>query len=311
MRLSTFLKPFSFLPALIMMYMIYSFSAQEADVSSHISYGVSRQIVTAADKVLDLHLDSWQIEDYAYRLEGRVRKFAHMGEYFLLAITVSFPLYVYGLRGILLMLFAGLFCVIYAGSDEYHQTMVLGRSGSPRDVMIDSIGIFAGVLFTRIIGFIGRKTIFRPLSRSSRPSRRQNARARRQEQKEIQRMREEREREDYERCKAQRRMAKERSRSVHTDKDAYSDRPYADERYPGDRYPHEQPRDDRYDSDDRRRRYEEYYPEDGYLDEEDYPNDYPEGGYLDDDYPGNYPDDTSDELSEDMPLSHLLRHDRR
>jgi VanZ family protein len=48
--------------------------------------------------------------------------------------------------------------------DEYHQTFVYGRSGSPRDVLIDSIGILIGVIVTRILGFVGRKTIFRWLA---------------------------------------------------------------------------------------------------------------------------------------------------
>lgn len=91
-----------------------------------------------------------------------------MTEYFLLAVAVSFPLYVYRLRGWRLVLAAGLFCVCFAGLDEWHQSFVPGRSPSPRDVAIDSIGIFAGIELTRLICFIGRKTIFRPLSMDGR-----------------------------------------------------------------------------------------------------------------------------------------------
>ena len=42
-----------------------------------------------------------------------------MTEYFLLALCVSFPLYVYGVRGIWLLLLAGIICVGFAGLDEY------------------------------------------------------------------------------------------------------------------------------------------------------------------------------------------------
>ncbi|MDE6606152.1 MAG: VanZ family protein, partial [Lachnospiraceae bacterium] len=77
---------------------------------------------------------------------------------------VALPLYVYGLRGMLLVLVAGVFCVSFAGLDEYHQSFVAGRSPSKRDVLIDSIGIAAGIVVTRVIGFVGRKTIFRPLA---------------------------------------------------------------------------------------------------------------------------------------------------
>ena len=39
------LKPLSFLPAILMMYLIYSFSAQTGEVSGALSYEVSYQIV--------------------------------------------------------------------------------------------------------------------------------------------------------------------------------------------------------------------------------------------------------------------------
>ena len=161
MRLRTFLKPLSFIPALLLMYMIFSFSAQEADVSSELSYRVSRRIVQTADHVLNMDLEEYQIDNYAVRINGITRKLAHMGEYFLLAIAVSFPLYVYGLHGILLVLVAGMFCVAFACSDEYHQSLVAGRAAQLRDVGIDSVGILFGIILVRIIGWTGRMTVFR------------------------------------------------------------------------------------------------------------------------------------------------------
>ena len=43
--LITLLKPFSFAPAILMMCVIYSFSAQTGDVSGALSYKISYQIV--------------------------------------------------------------------------------------------------------------------------------------------------------------------------------------------------------------------------------------------------------------------------
>ena len=43
--LITLLKPLSFLPALLMMYIIFSFSAQPGEVSGNLSYKVSYEIV--------------------------------------------------------------------------------------------------------------------------------------------------------------------------------------------------------------------------------------------------------------------------
>lgn len=162
--LRALLKPLSFLPALCLMYMIFSFSAQDGVTSSQLSYKVSYTIVEAGGKILGENWEPWQIDSIATRFHGVVRKLAHMTEYFALAVSVAFPLYVYGLRGIWLMLVAGFICVTFACGDEYHQSFVAGRSPSKRDVGIDSIGIFFGITLTRIIGWTGRKTVFRPFS---------------------------------------------------------------------------------------------------------------------------------------------------
>ena len=158
----TLLKPLSFIPAILLMMMIYRFSAQPAEVSSQLSYKVSYKIVETADYLFDTNLDYWQMDEWANRIHGVTRKLAHMTEYFALAVAVSFPLYVYGVHGIWLMLLAGMICVGFAAGDEYHQSFVSGRSPSVKDIGIDSFGVFWGIILVRIIGWTGRKTIFRP-----------------------------------------------------------------------------------------------------------------------------------------------------
>ena len=164
--LRAMLKPLSFLPAFGMMYLIYYLSGQDGITSAGLSLKVSIKVVEIASKVFDHPLTPEEIMHYADLIHFLIRKCAHMGLYFLLAVSVSFPLYVYGLRGIPLMIIAGGFCVAFACGDEYHQSLVAGRGPSKKDVMIDSIGVLAGVITVRIVGFIGRKTIFRPLSKS-------------------------------------------------------------------------------------------------------------------------------------------------
>ncbi|MCH5281544.1 MAG: VanZ family protein [Lachnospiraceae bacterium] len=163
--LRTILKPLSFVPAIVVMVMIYQFSAQGGADSSALSYKVTKMVVRVADEVLDKDLSEAQIEAYVKKYHYHVRKLGHFTEYFILAVTVAFPLYVYGMRGLPLVLFAGAFCVGFACLDEYHQSFVAGRTPSKRDVVIDSCGAFLGILVTRIIGFIGRKTIFAPLAK--------------------------------------------------------------------------------------------------------------------------------------------------
>ena len=143
------LKPLSFLPAIVMMYVIYSFSAQTGEVSGALSYEVSYQIVETKNEVLNENKSYDELAYSASSIEFYVRKAAHMTEYCLLAIAISFPLYVYGVRGIWLILLPGVICVGFAGFDEYHQSFVSDRGPSVRDVGIDSIGVTVGILLVQ------------------------------------------------------------------------------------------------------------------------------------------------------------------
>ena len=147
------LKPLSFVPALCVMYMIFSFSAQTADESGQLSMLVSEKVVLLLGKLTSGNLDTAQVGVYVDEIHFLVRKMAHFSEYLLLGLTLSLPLYVYRLRGFWLVLAAGLFCAGFAGLD-------------------DTAGSITGIYMTRIIGFIGRKTIFAPLSMEKRRERR-------------------------------------------------------------------------------------------------------------------------------------------
>ncbi|MDD5686402.1 MAG: VanZ family protein [Elusimicrobia bacterium] len=71
-----------------------------------------------------------------------LRKGAHITEYFILTLLlirafrrsfrISFPL---------MVLLPSIFSFLYACSDEYHQTFIKNRCGTPWDVLIDTLGI--------------------------------------------------------------------------------------------------------------------------------------------------------------------------
>ena len=143
------LKPFSFVPALLMMYVIFSFSAQTGEVSGDLSYKISYKIVETKNELFNENKSPEELSCAADGIHYYVRKAAHMTEYFLLAVAISFPLYVYGVRGIWLMILAGIVCVGFAGLDEYHQSFVDARTPSVKDVGIDSIGAMIGVLLVQ------------------------------------------------------------------------------------------------------------------------------------------------------------------
>lgn len=161
------LKPLSFVPAIIMMCLIFSFSGQDADTSSQLSFQVGVKVFSVANETFDKGWSMDKIEQLSETSQYYIRKTAHFTEYLVLAVTVAFPLYVYGIRGIWLVILAGSFCVAFAGLDEYHQSFVAGRSPQKKDVLIDSCGVLIGVIITRIVGWTGRMTIFRPLANRS------------------------------------------------------------------------------------------------------------------------------------------------
>lgn len=158
------LKPLSFLPALGMLYFIFYMSSQDGTASGSMSYEVSKTIVLAYNKLFLKGYPNEILNELIYQIHPWVRKTAHFTEFFTLAVTVAFPLYVYKIRGFLLIILGELFCVGVAFLDEYSQSFVAGRSPSYRDMMIDSAGAFCGIIVAWIICYIGRKTVFKCLS---------------------------------------------------------------------------------------------------------------------------------------------------
>ena len=78
-------------------------------------------------------------------LDTILRKLAHMAEYGLLVFLWWRALRtVVDTRTALAVAFA--LSVAYAASDEYHQSFVEGRHGTPVDVLIDSVGMAAVAL---------------------------------------------------------------------------------------------------------------------------------------------------------------------
>ena len=80
--LITLLKPLSFIPALLMMYLIFSFSAQTGEVSGELSYKISYNIVETKSEILHEGKSYDELNYEANSIQFYVRKAAHMTEYF-------------------------------------------------------------------------------------------------------------------------------------------------------------------------------------------------------------------------------------
>lgn len=154
-----FIRYFSVLPALLILFLIFGFSAQDGATSGSLSLRLCGTVLRSANRLLSLGLTELELWARADSIHFGVRKAAHMTEYFFLTFGIFFPLWIWFLTGtakrsrkrtfykILLLTF--FLSVVCASLDELHQVFVPGRSGSPADVLIDSVGICAacGILF--------------------------------------------------------------------------------------------------------------------------------------------------------------------
>lgn len=138
-------KLLRFIPAVIIMGIIFFFSSQTGDESTAVSDEVVS--VTAGGDMVGTEL-----------ITVIVRKSAHFLEYAALGAMVCF-----GLRGIgdekkqgRRIVFSGLFGGLYAVTDELHQYFVPGRACMVTDVLLDMCGAFFGAavmfLLYKLIG---------------------------------------------------------------------------------------------------------------------------------------------------------------
>lgn len=79
-----------------------------------------------------------------------IRKLAHVTEYAILTFLLRRAFkHSYPLNPRQLFIYPAIIALLYAASDEYHQTFVQGRHGAIIDVCIDSLGILGlyGIIF--------------------------------------------------------------------------------------------------------------------------------------------------------------------
>jgi VanZ family protein len=127
------------------MAVIYSFSAENGDESSHTSEVVVDAVITVAE---DIHLvdENGVSEQARERMTFVVRKTAHATEYAILAVLIAVCLLAWGVQRAWIVAAVAWACAcVYAMTDEYHQRSVVGRAGQWSDVLVDAFGAAAGV----------------------------------------------------------------------------------------------------------------------------------------------------------------------
>lgn len=143
-----------FLIALILLWMstIFGFSAENGEESQSLSDQITIQVVHILNSNYE-QMDIARQQEYFHTISFFVRKIGHFGEYGILGVLVvglllTFEkLRTYKRICMLPVLLTTLIGMIYACTDEYHQSFVDGRSPQIRDVCIDTAGCFVGAVF--------------------------------------------------------------------------------------------------------------------------------------------------------------------
>lgn len=126
---------------LLWMGLIFYFSSRPAVESKELSEGILEIFINRLEYIVPDGLG----EDLSSNLHFLIRKGAHFFVYFVLGILAVNSLKTSGVEARNRIVFALIFCILYAISDEFHQTFVDGRSGEVRDVLIDSFGSIGGI----------------------------------------------------------------------------------------------------------------------------------------------------------------------
>ncbi len=109
--------------------------------------------------ITDSHLDENKIIKTTSLLNKPLRKVMHASVYFVLAfLIILFVNYLFKNKKYWLsFLISFLSIVILALLDEYHQSFVFGRTSDIMDILIDTVGGLAGILFYGTYYFIYRR----------------------------------------------------------------------------------------------------------------------------------------------------------
>lgn len=140
---SFLLKLLSLVPTILLLFLIFGFSAQDGESSGSLSFEISLFLVKLASPLLPAAMTEEVLLERAELIHYFVRKAAHMTEYFLLALSLQLPLAAWfsnRLTPKLRILTGFAATVLFAALDEFHQTFVPGRSGNFTDICIDSTG---------------------------------------------------------------------------------------------------------------------------------------------------------------------------
>ena len=134
-------------------YIIFGFSSQDGEKSGSLSRRITEKIATLIPQIQKEN--EIEKENIMNTMESIIRKMAHFSIYTVVGLLLMSLVSTYNIKEknkLIITLTAG---IIYASSDEIHQSFVPGRSPMITDVVIDTMGVILGILLI----ILGKKII--------------------------------------------------------------------------------------------------------------------------------------------------------
>lgn len=128
---------------------IFNFSNQDGKASSGLSRKVARKIVDVFPYTKNLSEKTKN--KIVEKTQPIIRKGAHLSIYTLVGIFIMSFISTYKIHLKYKFLISILVGLVYASSDEIHQSFIPGRTASIIDVGIDTVGVFLGIILVLII----------------------------------------------------------------------------------------------------------------------------------------------------------------
>lgn len=134
-------------------YIIFGFSSQDGEKSGSISRRITEKIATFIPQIQKEN--EIEKENIMNTMERIIRKMAHFSIYTVVGLLSMALVSTYNIKEknrLIITLTTG---IIYASSDEIHQSFVPGRSSMITDIVIDTMGVILGILLI----ILGKKII--------------------------------------------------------------------------------------------------------------------------------------------------------
>lgn len=139
-----------FLAVIFIMVVIFMFSAENDIQSTGTSDSVLRIVLSVLKRDFD-NMSVSEQETLLLRYSHLIRKTAHFSIYALLGLLLYATCASASVSPGISIASSVFVTLLYAASDEFHQLYVPGRSGSIRDVLLDTLGGITGVFICRLI----------------------------------------------------------------------------------------------------------------------------------------------------------------